>query len=290
MSKIYLAALITVPLFACLHEEKTTTSVPQGVDRDVQELYENVKHAGFDLVYPLTTGFNVGQIFEIRETADTTAFRRTLCKDAFILPPDTDFNEERLILATVSSSSEANFSFFAGISERLLKDIAAAKSSLSANKIQSVTVGFNDLRSYELPARYLPDGTRRSINPICELNLIDSTNADGSFRHPTFVVVGSLRSTDLSFEFDLASAADFDIELSVKSLFRIEPIVTLNASRNKLLAILSSDGEQFTIGGRAIALSHAEILDEVSNELSVVLKPADLATIDPAVALRITER
>lgn len=271
ITKTIATALVVLLLSACI--------TPPSGKRGLKSLKKELKAAGYDLIYPISTGYRVGYLYEIRESAEGTKFRRTLCEAAFV---NAEPIHEDLKLADYESSENTDFELFAGLSEKLLKDRATAQASLKANSIKKINVSFANVKSYELPPRLRPDGTKRSIDPTCEINIKSASDADGRFLRPTYLVVGAARSDSLNYQFETAGSLSSSIELQLKALFKVEPKVNSETSGKKTLIVTPDQGKQFAIGGQAIALSHAKILHEVTDDFSVAFEENKQPNLSPS--------
>jgi hypothetical protein len=252
---------------------------PASGEGGLDSLRTELKAAGYDLIYPLTTGYNVGSIYEIGETGEGTQFRRTLCEAAFV---NAEPNEADLRLATYESNQDASFEFFAGLSEKLLKDRATAQATLKASNVRKTSVSFPNLKSSELPPQLRPDGTKRSVDPTCEINIRNATDGEGKFLNPAYLVVGAARTDTLQYEFESGGSIGADVEVQIKALFKVEPKVTGEASGKKTLVVQPDEGKQFVLGGQAIALSHAKILYEVAEGFPIALEVDEKPQIAPS--------
>ena len=105
-------------------------------------LKTELKTAGYDLVYPLTTGYNIGLLFQIRETTDGTMFRKTLCTVTY---DNSEGVKENLLLSTYESDKTSNFEILAGLSETLLKGKAEANATLKNNDVSKVSLTLSNV-------------------------------------------------------------------------------------------------------------------------------------------------
>jgi hypothetical protein len=261
-------------------------SEPPSGERGLQALKSELKAAGYDLIYPLTTGYRVGYLYEVRETAEGTKFRRTLCEATFV---NGEPNQEDLKLADYESDQNTDFGFFVGLSEKLLKDRATAQATLKASNVKMASVSFDNMKSYELPPKLRPDGTKRSVDQTCEINIKSAVDADGRFLRPTYLVIGAARSDALNYQFDTAGSFGADLEVQLKGIFKVVPKVKSDASGKKTIVVTPDRGKQFAIGGQAIALSHAKILDEVTDDFSVAFEVSSEPALLPAETLALPE-
>lgn len=223
---------------------------------------------GFDMVNPITTGYRVGQIFEIRKSPKGTAFPKLLCDQTF----DAKLIEENLILGDFEANAVDKFDLVLDLAKNLLKDKAEAEISLKSNSLKKVRFSLQNSIHQQLPPQIMPDGTRRSINSYCKINIKSAIDKDGRFRNPTILVIGTLISDSLVYEFHAEDADEGRLVLMVKNLFNIEPKFVSTETGNKRIIIKPDSGKRYTIGGQAIELESAEILSQVSNSFDVRLK------------------
>lgn len=273
--------LVAIVLTGCLNDDVKT---PDGFN----DLEASVNEAGFDLSYPLSTEIRVGNLYQVRKTSKGTEFKRTLCKDTFNAPEY--WKDDSVILADHESNRDKNFEFVAGLSEKLLKDRASAQASLDASSVKTAKISFGEFKKYELPPTLRLDGTERKVNQICEHRIKAATKSDGSFTHPTFLVIGTLATDELNYQFDTEESFGGNIEVQIKGIFKVEPKVEIDDSGKKTLVIAPDNGKHFTVGVQAIALSHAKILDEVSNGMPVMFTEDKNPKISPDKTYNLQEK
>lgn len=253
----------------------------------LKNLKSELNAAGFDLVYPLTTGYEVGLLFEIRETAEGTRFRKTLCSATY---DNASAHSERIILGTYESNDTTNFDVVAGLAESLLKDKAKASASLKANSVTKVSLTLDNAVAESLPPKLRPDGTRRSLNPACSINIKTAIDEAGRFKRPTILVVGRATTDRLTYTFEAEENTEASLSLLIKALFNVEPKFTSEEKGKKTIVIPANSNERYTVGGQAIAIAKAEILSEITSDFDVILEADSNSTINFEEALGLPER
>jgi hypothetical protein len=287
LNPVYAAFLL---LMACEGEsDSTTTAIPQGRDAALEQLHQEVRSAGYDLVYPPTTGYGAGYLFTILETADGTKFRRTICEQTF---RGSQLIENDVTLLSKTIGRDNNFEFLIGLSEALLRDLAAAKVALQRSDISAVEVSFSGVKTYEIPPALRPDGTRKLVDPNCEINIATATDSEGQFLQPTFLVVGTLGISAINYDVSRSRSTEGGLQLEIKEIFGVNPQFSLNSTNENRLIVALAEGLQLTVGGHALPISHARILDQVADDLAVevVVEPSPAISTGVALNLPIERR
>ena len=249
-------------------------------------LKTELKTAGYDLVYPLTTGYNVGLLFQIRETTDGTMFRKTLCTVTY---DNSEGVQENLLLSTYESDKTSNFEILAGLSETLLKGKAEANATLKNNDVSKVSLTLSNVVGEQLPPKWLPDGTRRSVNPECKLNIKSAVDAEGRFTRPTVLVVGTATTDSLNYTFVVEEETEAKLTLLIKALFKVEPQFKTTENGKKTIIVSPKDGKHYVVGGQAIPISKAEVLSEVTTDFDVAFEEDKNSKIDLATVFQLPD-